>query len=425
MQQNVRGLRVGIAGLGTVGGGLIEIVRGPKNYSVFDDARGHIAIVAVSARDRARKRAVNLDGLEWFDDARALAVSPNIDVFVELIGGADGIALEAVQAALDHGKSVVTANKALLAKHGPALSARAEKNNAILRFEAAVAGAVPIIASLRQSLSVMCVTRLTGILNGTCNYILSEMESAGLDYRTALKNAQEQGFAEADPALDVEGVDAAQKLAILSAIVFGKFPDERDIAVTGIDGLHAVDLEAARSIGRRVRLVATASRDGDRVGLEVAPVFALPESNIGAVMGPDNFISISGEPVGDVWLGGPGAGAGATAGAVAGDILAIARGEMGPVFGREPGNILRGGTDNVLGMRSRFVIRAKASHDAMISMIEGHKITGRAIALSGPNSEFAVIESDPIDGAAITALKQGLDSSVMKDSFAVFRLIDK
>lgn len=327
--------RIGIAGLGTVGSGLLQILLGQnKDTNVFRCASEEMTLTAVSARDRNKDRGIPLRDVEWFDDPRKLAKSATIDIFVELVGGADGIARESVEIALNAGKHVVTANKALLATHGLALSILAEKSNVALRYEAAVAGAIPIISAMCTGASAMEVTQVRGILNGTCNYILTQMGSAGLDYATALQEAQDLGYAESDPTLDVGGHDAAHKLSILSAIAFGVLPNASDISVTGIQGVSVEDIATAKAKGSRIRLIAESKRDGASIEWRVAPVEVSETDIFGAVEGADNHVQLSGLPIGVLNFGGPGAGEGPTAGAVAGDILAIVRGARGPVFGR-------------------------------------------------------------------------------------------
>jgi homoserine dehydrogenase len=319
-------LRVAIAGLGTVGTSLIRILEDESGR-----ATSPMKIVAVSARQRDRERAVPTEHYTWWDDPVAMARADGIDVFVELMGGEDGTAKEAVEAALSMGRQVVTANKAMIAKHGLALAELAERNGAALRYEAAVAGGVPVIRALRDGLAGARVSRLKGVLNGTCNFIIGEMEG-GQSYDDALSEAQKIGYAEADPSFDVGGIDAAQKLAILSALAFDTMPPLSDIAPTGIERLSTDDLRAAGDLGYRIKLVAEAVRDGDRFAFRTGPALVPISEPISMIEDSGNIVTAEAEPLGALTMTGPGAGGGATACAVAADLVTIARGATGPTF---------------------------------------------------------------------------------------------
>jgi homoserine dehydrogenase len=319
-------LRIGIAGLGTVGCGLIGFVtgKGPLSRAV--------EIVGVSARTRNRERDADISPYTWFDDPVALASSPEVDVFVELMGGSEGSAKNAVEAALKAGKHVVTANKALLAEHGASLAALAAANNAEIRYEAAVAGGIPIIKALREGLAANTITAVSGILNGTCNYILTEMDSTGRTFADILVDAQRIGYAEADPTLDVSGADAGHKLAILSAIAFGGNPDFAALKLEGIQAIEPLDLESAKFLGRRVKLLAKASRVGNEIVASVRPTLLAAEHPLARVNGGLNAVVVDADPVGRLSMIGAGAGAGPTASAVAGDLLDLSHGDQRPVF---------------------------------------------------------------------------------------------
>ncbi|MEE9379969.1 MAG: homoserine dehydrogenase, partial [Hyphomonadaceae bacterium] len=294
-------LRLGIAGLGCVGCGLIELVTRQEKLRL----PGRVEIVGVSARDRSAERAVAVDGYDWFDDAVALAVSPEVDVFVELIGGDEGPARHAVEAALKAGKPVVTANKALIAKHGAELAQLAEAAGVDLLFEAAVAGGVPVVRVLRDQLAGVEVTRVTGILNGTCNYITSEMLGTGRSYTDVLDEAQSLGYAEADPALDVSGTDAAHKAVILSAIAFSADPDFASVSIKGVEDIELLDLTLADRLGLRIKLIAEGRLTSAGVVCRVEPV-ALPlDHPLARIDGSMNTVRIEGDPVGSVTLTGP------------------------------------------------------------------------------------------------------------------------
>ena len=285
-----------------------------------------LAVSAVSARDRSRDRGIDLNGAKWFDDAIAMATSDDIDVFVELIGGDEGVAREAVRAALQSGKPVVTANKALLAKHGVELARLAEEKGVALSFEAAVAGGIPIVKTLRESLIGNDVGRVYGILNGTCNYILTRMQAEGLPFDAILKDAQALGYAEADPTFDVGGFDTAHKLAILTSLAFGTEVSFTEIHVEGIEAIAPADIEAADELGYRIKLLGVALRTNSGIEQRVHPAMVPKHSAIAEVSGVTNCVAVNGDFVGDLLLVGPGAGAAATASAVAGDIADVARG---------------------------------------------------------------------------------------------------
>ncbi|MEO1656438.1 MAG: homoserine dehydrogenase [Pseudomonadota bacterium] len=319
-------LRVAIAGLGTVGTGLVRIVASGAPQEPMQ-------ISGVSARDRTRDRGIDLSAFEWFDDPIAMAEASGTDVFVELIGGDEGVAKDAIEAALSAGKHVVTANKALIAKHGLALAALAEAKGVALRFEAAVAGGIPVIRALRDGLSGTQVTALQGVLNGTCNFILASME-AGASYADALAEAQRIGFAEADPSFDVGGIDAAQKLAILAALAFGVMPPIDAIGPIGIDTASPEDLAAAENLGLRMKLVAILRRENDGLAARVAPALVPLTSALDIGGGGENIVVADAEPLGRVAFSGPGAGGGPTASSVMADLVDIARGSTGPAFGK-------------------------------------------------------------------------------------------
>ncbi len=325
-------LRLGIAGLGTVGSSLARLVEA-RGDAMAPQLGRPLRVVAVSARDRSRDRGFDMDAIAWHDDPVSLASANSVDVFVELIGGADGVAHESVRAALESGKSVVTANKALLAKHGAALAALAEERDAQLSFEAAVAGGIPIIKTLREALAGNTLTRLYGILNGTCNFILSRME-AGADYPEALQEAQALGYAEADPTFDVEGLDTAQKLAILTSIAFGTKIDSESIYVEGISSIMADDLTAAEELGYRIKLLGVAQRTDTGIEQRVHPTMVPRDCGIARISGVTNAVAVEGDFIGSVMHSGPGAGGDATASAVMGDIVDLARGVRVPPLGR-------------------------------------------------------------------------------------------
>jgi homoserine dehydrogenase len=346
-------LRIGIAGLGTVGGGLLKLAYGQGPLA------STVKVTGVSARTKGRTREVDISCIAWFDDPVALATSPDIDVFVELMGGQEGSAKAAVEAAISAGKHVVTANKALLAEHGAALAALAVKHGTEIRYEAAVAGGIPVIKALREGLAANHISAVSGILNGTCNYILTEMDLTGRSFGDVLADAQRLGYAEADPTLDVSGADAGHKLAILSAIAFGGAPNFQALRLEGIQAIEPIDLESAKFLGRRVKLLAKAAREGDRVVQSVRPTLLAQDHPIARVNGPLNAVVIDADPVGRLSLVGAGAGAGPTASAVAGDLIDLSHEDSRPVFsGPGQANQLTATTGGLLA-KSKFYVRLR------------------------------------------------------------------
>ncbi|MFC7400086.1 homoserine dehydrogenase [Chelatococcus sp. GCM10030263] len=325
--------RIGIAGLGTVGASAVRIL--DRQADRLEASCGQpVRVTAVTARSRGKERGLDLDRFAWLDDPVALATSTEIDCFVELIGGEDGVAKAAVEAALGAGKHVVTANKALLARHGTKLAALAEKNGVTLQFEAAVAGGIPIIKTLREALAGNEVSHLFGILNGTCNYILSRMEDEGLAFEACLAEAQRLGYAEADPTFDIGGFDSAHKLAILTSLAFGTAIDAEAVHVEGISSISSIDIRMARELGYRIKLLGVAERTPTGIEQRVHPTMVPLSSAIAQVMGVTNAVTVAADAVREITLIGPGAGGDATASAVVADIADIARGVGGAPFGR-------------------------------------------------------------------------------------------
>ncbi|WP_421723848.1 homoserine dehydrogenase [Bauldia sp.] len=326
-------LRIGVAGIGTVGSALVHLIERHGNDLAVRSGRA-ITITGVSARDRSKDRGVDLSAMTWFDQATELAADPGNDVFVELIGGADGTAKASVEAAIAAGKHVVTANKALLAAHGNELARQAEAAGVSLNFEAAAAGGIPIIKTLREALAGNTVSRLYGILNGTCNYILTRMEQEGIGFEECLADAQRLGYAEADPSFDVGGQDAAHKLALLTAIAFGTEVDGDSMYVEGISSISPADFEAADELGYRIRLLGVACRTDSGIEQRVHPTMIPKSSAIANVTSVTNAVAVEADSVGELLLCGPGAGGEATASSVISDIADIARGDRVGTFGR-------------------------------------------------------------------------------------------
>ena len=330
-------LKVGIAGLGTVGASVVRVLS-EKADELTRQCGRDIVVSAVSARDRNRDRGVDLTGARWFDDPVSLANEADIDVFVELIGGEEGPPRECVGAALAAGRHVVTANKALLARHGVALAEIAEDKGVLLNYEAAVAGGIPVIKTMREALAGNTIHRLFGIMNGTANYILTRMEEEGISFSDCLADAQRLGYAEADPTFDVEGHDTAHKLAILTSLAFGSRIDADSIYMEGISNIKQADIQAAAALGYRIKLLGVAQKTDSGVEQRVHPTMVPTASVIAQVHGVTNAVAIETDILGELLLSGPGAGGDATASAVVGDIADIAKSRPGfqnaPVFGR-------------------------------------------------------------------------------------------
>lgn len=325
-------MRLGVAGLGTVGVGVVNIVENRREI-LSARAGQDVVITAVSARDRSRDRGVNVSNYRWHDNAVDLASDDSVDVVVELMGGSDGPAYDLAKACLAAGKPFVTANKALIATHGKELAALAEANKTALRFEAAVAGGIPVIKALMEGLTANKTNDLYGILNGTCNYILTRMEREKLAFDDVLTEAQKIGYAEADPTFDIDGIDTAHKTAILASIAFGIAPDLDNLPVEGIRNIAPVDIEYARELGYRIKLLGVARQTDDGIEVRVHPAMVPLSSPLAGVMDATNAVVITGDQVGQTGYEGPGAGQGPTASSVIADVVDVARGICYPPLG--------------------------------------------------------------------------------------------
>lgn len=326
-------LRLGIAGLGTVGVGVIKIIQ--NKLSLLEARTGkQILISAVTAKSKTKDRGIDLSSYQWERDSVSLANREDIDVFIELIGGHEGAAKEAVEIAISKGKNVVTANKALLAHHGHELALKAEENGSILRFEAAVAGGIPVIKSLTEGLAGNSINRIMGVMNGTCNYILTRMESSGLSYEEVFSEANELGYLEADPNLDIGGIDAAHKLSILSSIAFGTEINFNGVELDGIDKITINDIHQAADMGFRIKLLGVSQMTSSGLEQRMSPCLVPTGSPLGQLEGGTNMIVMEGDQVGQIVLRGAGAGEGPTASAVVSDITDIARGISLATFGQ-------------------------------------------------------------------------------------------
>jgi homoserine dehydrogenase len=337
-------LRIALAGLGTVGAGVIRLLAA-NTALVRARAGREIRVVAVSARDRSRDRGVDISTFEWCDDMAAMASRDDVDAVVELVGGADGPALTLAQGTIAAGKALVTANKAMIAHHGLALAAAAEAARVCLKFEAAVAGGIPVIKGLREGAAANAITSVQGILNGTCNFILSTMEDTGRDFADVLAEAQALGFAEADPTLDIEGTDAGHKLAILAAVAFGARLDLASVSAEGITRVRAADIARARDLGFVIRLVGEADVEADAHGAprllqRVRPCLVPQAHPLAHVDGPTNAVVAEGNFSGRLLFQGAGAGDGPTASAVVADLIDIARGTSASAFSVPVGELV-------------------------------------------------------------------------------------
>ena len=326
-------LRPCIAGLGTVGVGVVRIIR--QQAAMLEARTGRkITISAVSARSKSKDRGVPLSGYAWEDDPVALATRDDVDVFVELMGGEDGPAKAATEAAIAAGKQVITANKAMLAIHGQALAEAAETKGVALKYEAAVAGGIPVIKTLMEGLAGNQITRVMGVMNGSCNYILTRMENSGASYQEIFDEADGLGYLEADPQLDVGGIDAAHKLALISTIAFGTRVDFNGIKLEGIERVSIEDIKAAADMGYKIKLLGVTQKTGRGLEQRMQPCLVPQTSPLGQLDGGTNMVVIEGDAVGQIVLRGAGAGEGPTASAVLSDVCDIAGGITGAVFGQ-------------------------------------------------------------------------------------------
>lgn len=332
-------LRLGIVGLGTVGSGVIKMLS--KNATLLSARAGRQIIVsAVSARSRSKERGIDLSGIDWEDSPVALAKRDDVDVLVELMGGSEGPAKDATLAAIATGKDVITANKALLAIHGQSLALAAEKAGQVIRFEAAVAGGIPVVKALTEGLAGNKINRVLGVMNGSCNYILTRMETSGLSYDEIFAEADALGYLEADPNLDVGGIDAAHKLALLAAIAFGTKVNFASVVLEGIGAITIEDINAAADMGYRIKLLGVSQMTERGLEQRMTPCLVSAGSPLGQLEGGTNMVILEGEDSGQIVLRGAGAGEGPTASAVMSDILDIARGQRINTFGQPASSLV-------------------------------------------------------------------------------------
>ena len=415
-------LRVGVAGLGNVGATLVRILQ--KDGAELTKKLGRqLVVTAVAARSRSRDRGIDISGLDWFDDPVALAKSDGIDLFVELIGGEDGPALAAVKAALEIGRPVVTANKALLAKHGVTLARLAEESGAQLGFEAAVAGGIPVIKTLREGLGSARIAKVFGIMNGTCNYILTRMGNEDISFADCLKDAQALGYAEADPTFDVEGFDTAHKLSILATLCFGYEIAPDEIRVEGISAITQHDIKVAAELGYKIKLLGIAQRTDQGIEQRVHPTFVPKGSAIAGVDGVMNAVALETDHVHELLLAGPGAGGPPTASSVLSDMLDIARGNRVPPLGmpsdellpyqqaplraHDGGYYIRLAAKDVPGALAAIATRMGERGISIDSVIQRSDLGAKAIASDGsPTRTVVMITQQTLESAVRESLAQ-------------------
>ena len=348
-------LNVAIIGLGTVGSGVIKLLKRQKS-NIKNRTGIELELVAISAKNKRKKRSVDISPYRWIASPINIAKDPDVDVIVELIGDMDNTARKVIKEAINNGKHVVTANKSLLAKEGSIFEELARKKNVFLRYEAAVAGGIPIIKVLQDSLIVNKISKLYGVINGTCNFILTKMEAEGREYTDVFSEAKQLGYVESDPRLDIGGIDSAHKLALLSCLAFGTSLDFKGVKTEGIDHISIEDIEEAHLIGYKIKLLATAEYQKKLLRQEVSPKLIRKESPIAQVNGSTNIIAIEGEEIGTTIFSGPGAGMGPTASSVVSDLVAIASRKSKSTF-------LNGDKDNssnrdkTLTKKSSFYLR--------------------------------------------------------------------
>jgi homoserine dehydrogenase len=406
-------LKIGIAGLGIVGSGVLDVLASNAD-SIAKRAGRRIEVVGVSARDRSKKRSQDLSAFPWMEAPERLAAHPDVDIFVELIGGHGNPAKSAVETALAAGKPVVTANKALLARHGSALARLAEERGAGLAFEAAVAGGIPIVKTMREALAGNRIRKVFGILNGTCNFILTKMAEEGRDFGDVLKEAQALGYAEADPTFDVGGFDTAHKLAILTSLAFGTQVDVDSIDIEGIDAITLDDLRNAGEMGYKIKLLGVAVASEEGIEQRVHPTLVPKHSPVADTDGVFNAVVVRGDFAGDLMIEGRGAGGHPTASAVISDIVDIACGNRRPCFGipardlapfrRAPTKAHEGGFYVALELYDRPGAVAAIATALAAARISIESIVQRAPARGGSTARFTLITHDTLESSMRAAL---------------------
>lgn len=395
-------LRIALAGLGTVGAGVIRLL--DTNGALIARRAGRpIEIVAVSARDRSKDRGVDIARFQWIDDTTELA-RVDADVVVELVGGSDGPALALARTTLGAGKSFVTANKAMLAHHGLELARAAEGARVALKFEAAVAGGVPVIKGLREGAAANEIERVYGILNGTCNFILSKMEAESRDFADVLAEAQALGFAEADPSFDIDGIDAAHKVSLLASLAFGTQPAFADVAASGVRHVLAADIAEAASLGYRVRLLGLAEAGPAGLFQRVHPHLVPVDHPLAHVTGATNAVVAEGNFVGRLLFQGPGAGDGPTASAVVADLIDIARGEFGPAFAMPADSLIAQAPADAGDRRGRAYVRFTVADRVGVLAEIAAAMRDAGVSIESLMQRGASQGEDGADGSVLVAI---------------------
>lgn len=406
--------KIGVAGLGTVGAGVAKILQKHAKDISLKCGRS-VEIIAVTARDKNKDRGVDLSSYQWAETPLDLLQRDDLDCIVELMGGSEGVAYDLVKGALSKGVSVVTANKALLAHHGYELAQIAEDQSAQLYYEAAVAGGIPIIKSLREGFAANHIDAVYGILNGTCNYILSVMRETGRDFDDVLKEAQDKGYAEADPAFDIEGTDASHKLALLAALAYGVKPDLQSLPTTGVSNITATDIAYADELGYKIKLLGIATQQGDQILQIVEPCFVDQASPIAAVENVFNAVFVDGDFVDKGMAIGHGAGEGPTASAVVADLIDLARGFSVPVFGVPVSEVKEADWVDVSQMKGRFYIRMEVLDKQGVladisTIMRDHDISMEVVLQRGRNPDKPVTVVVKTHEAARSSLEAAISA---------------
>ena len=356
-------LKIAVAGLGNVGVGVVKILEQHKKL-IADRAGREIVITTVCARNHNVDRGVDLSPYNWVGDARRLPDRDDVDIVVELIGGEDGVAFETAKNTLNQSKSLVTANKAMIAHHGTELADLAQNNDVALRFEAAVAGGIPIIKAIGEGLAANELSLVYGIMNGTTNYMLSQMEARGLSYDEILAETEELGYLEADPSLDLDGIDAAHKLAILSSVAFGTKTDFDNVYIEGIRKIETVDIEHGRELGYRIKLLGITKYENGNLSQRVHPVMIDRDLPIAGVMDGFNALVVDGDYIDRTFYQGRGAGEGPTASAVVADLIDIARGHNGPAFFKPASKLVAANPISINQRKGAYYVRLQVKDEA-------------------------------------------------------------
>jgi len=405
-----RTVRVGIAGLGTVGTGLLKVLT-RNSDQILSRCGKSIRVVAVSARSRNKRREIDISGFAWEEDPARLAARDDMDVFVELIGGENDPARTAIRTALSGGRHVVTANKALIARHGHSLAALAETANTNLRFEAAVAGGIPVIKVISESLAGNRITRVAGVMNGTCNYILTRMEASGLSYEEIFGEAGALGYLEANPLLDVGGIDAGHKLAILASIAFGTRVNFEGVNLEGIQRVSSADIEHAAELGYRIKLLGIAQVNAQGLQQSMQPCLVPVHSPLGQLEGATNMVVVTGNPVGQIVLRGSGAGEGPTASAVLSDIMDVARGHVIPPFGQKTNCLSRPKIAADIGVSPYYLRLALVDKPGVMARIAS-ALADAGVSIDRMRQKSHSSEAAPVLIVTHPALRSALDSAV-------------